>query len=64
MSEEQRPVDINEARPSSVNHLIGQPSVREQIVVALDSAQQDNRKFDSARRLRKCQNLLMKILQC
>lgn len=43
-----RPTDINEARPSSVNHLIGQPSVKEQILVALDSAQQDNRKFDHA----------------
>jgi len=45
---EERPTDINEARPSSVNHLIGQPGVREQMLVALDSAQQDNRKFDHA----------------
>lgn len=44
----ERPTDINEARPSSVNHLIGQSGVREQILVALDSAQQDNRKFDHA----------------
>ena len=44
----ERQTDINEARPSSVNHLIGQPSVKEQILVALDSAQQDNRKFDHA----------------
>lgn len=43
-----RPLDINDTRPSSVRHLIGQPSVTEQIVVALDSAQQDNRKFDHA----------------
>ena len=43
---EDRPTDINEARPQSVSHLIGQPSVKEQILVALDSAQQDNRKFD------------------
>lgn len=43
-----RPTDINEARPTSVNHLIGQPGVVDQIVVALDSAQQDNRKFDHA----------------
>ncbi|MGE3406442.1 MAG: Holliday junction DNA helicase RuvB C-terminal domain-containing protein [Pirellulales bacterium] len=43
---DERPTDINEARPSSVNHLIGQPGVKEQILVALDSAQQDNRKFD------------------
>lgn len=47
MSDE-RPTDINEARPQSVSHLIGQPGVREQILVALDSAQQDNRKFDHA----------------
>lgn len=40
--------DINDARPNSVRHLIGQPGVVEQIVVALDSAQQDNRKFDHA----------------
>src|SRR5271165_4396871 len=45
---EDRPIDINEARPSSVRHLIGQPGVVEQITVALDSAQQDNRKFDHA----------------
>src|SRR5277367_359441 len=41
-----RPLDINEARPSSIRHLIGQPSVTEQITVALDSAQQDSRNFD------------------
>ena len=45
---DQRPADINEARPSSVTHLIGQPGVKESIIVALDSAQQDNRKFDHA----------------
>lgn len=45
---EHRPTDINEARPSSVTHLIGQPGVKESIIVALDSAQQDNRKFDHA----------------
>lgn len=42
------PIDINESRPSSINHLIGQSSVKEQIIVALDSAQQDHRKFDHA----------------
>src|SRR4051812_28644305 len=42
------PLDINEARPSSIRHLIGQPSVTEQIMVALDSAQMDSRKFDHA----------------
>ena len=45
---EERPTDINDARPSSVTQLIGQPSVREQILVALDSSQQDGRKFDHA----------------
>lgn len=40
--------DINGARPSSVRHLLGQPGVVDQIIVALDSAQQDNRKFDHA----------------
>lgn len=45
---EEHPFDINEVRPSSIRHLIGQPSVAEQIMVALDSAQQDNRKFDHA----------------
>lgn len=45
---DQRPTDINEARPSSVNHLIGQPSVKDQILVALDSAQQDSKKLDHA----------------
>ena len=45
---EERPTDINEAGPNSVRHLIGQPSVKQQILVALDSAQQDNRKFDHA----------------
>lgn len=47
MSDE-KAADINDARPQSVRHLIGQPGVVEQIVVALDSAQQDNRKFDHA----------------
>jgi Holliday junction DNA helicase RuvB len=45
---DEKPFDINDARPTSVRHLIGQPGVVEQIVVALDSAQQDNRKFDHA----------------
>lgn len=45
---DERPTDINEARPSSVQHLIGQQSVKEQVLVALDSAQQDNKKFDHA----------------
>jgi len=47
MSDE-KAFDINDARPTSVRHLIGQPGVVDQITVALDSAQQDNRKFDHA----------------
>lgn len=43
-----RPADLNDARPTSVRHLIGQPGVVEQVVVALDSAHQDSRKFDHA----------------
>lgn len=43
-----RPIDINDAGPTSVKHLIGQPGVKDQIIVALDSAQQDDRKFDHA----------------
>lgn len=46
MSDEK--ADITDAKPTSVRHLIGQPGVVEQITVALDSAQQDNRKFDHA----------------
>ena len=40
--------DINDTRPSSIRHLIGQPGVVDQITVALDSAQQDNRPFESS----------------
>jgi holliday junction DNA helicase RuvB len=47
MSDE-KAFDINDAKPTSIRHLIGQPGVVEQIVVALDSAQQDNKKFDHA----------------
>jgi Holliday junction DNA helicase RuvB len=42
----ERPTDISEARPTSIRHLVGQKNVVEQVVVALDSAQQDGRKFD------------------
>ena len=42
----ERPADLNDARPACVRHLIGQPSVVEQVVVALDSAHQDGRPFD------------------
>src|SRR6185295_4841721 len=40
------PQDIGDTRPNSINHLVGQASVVEQVRVALDAAQQDCRKFD------------------
>ena len=43
-----RPTDVNEVRPTSISHLIGQKSVKDQVCVALDAAQQDARRFDHA----------------
>jgi Holliday junction DNA helicase RuvB len=40
--------EINEVAPSSLAHLIGQRSVVDQVGVALDAAQMDCNKFDSA----------------
>src|SRR5689334_2740956 len=40
--------DINDVKPTSINHIVGQRSVVEQVKVALDAAQQDGRKFDHA----------------
>jgi len=40
--------DINDIKPTSISHIIGQRSVVEQVKVALDAAQQDSRKFDHA----------------
>jgi len=40
--------DINDARPTSIRHLIGQRNVIKQVEVALDAAQQDCRKVDHA----------------
>jgi Holliday junction DNA helicase RuvB len=40
--------DVNDIRPTSINHVIGQRSVVEQVKVALDAAQQDGKKFDHA----------------
>jgi Holliday junction DNA helicase RuvB subunit len=40
--------EINDVRPSSLSHLVGQRGVVEQVKVALDAAQQDARKFDHA----------------
>ena len=40
--------DINDVAPSSLSHLIGQRGVIDQVRVALDAAQMDNKKFDHA----------------
>lgn len=40
--------DLNDRRPTSISHVIGQRAVVEQVKVALDAAQQDGRKFDHA----------------
>ena len=45
---ERVPSEINDVAPSSLNHLIGQHSVVEQVRVALDAAHQDGKKFDHA----------------
>ena len=38
--------EINDVAPSSIRHLIGQKGVIDQVSVALDAAQMDNRKFE------------------
>jgi Holliday junction DNA helicase RuvB len=50
VSVEERTVssDINDARPSSIAHVVGQRGVVEQVTVALDAAHQDGRRFDHA----------------
>ena len=40
--------EINDVAPSSLSHLIGQRGVIDQVRVALDAAQMDNKKFDHA----------------
>lgn len=40
--------DLNDRRPNSISHVIGQRAVVEQVKTALDAAQQDGRKFDHA----------------
>ena len=42
------PAEVNDVAPSSVSHVIGQPSVVEQVTVALDACQMDGKKFDSS----------------
>jgi holliday junction DNA helicase RuvB len=45
---EHETTDINDVAPSSLSHLIGQRGVIDQVRVALDAAQMDNKKFDHA----------------
>jgi Holliday junction DNA helicase RuvB len=40
--------DINEVAPTSLSHLVGQKSVIEQVKIAIDAAQMDAKKMDSA----------------
>ncbi|MCC9602869.1 AAA family ATPase [Stieleria sp. JC731] len=40
--------EVNDVAPSSLSHLIGQRSVIDQVSVALDACQIDNRRFDHA----------------
>jgi len=46
--EDQPANDISSVSPSSLNHIVGQRSVLDQITVALDAAQMDSKKFDHA----------------
>ncbi len=45
---DERRTDVNEVAPTSLNHLIGQQSVKAQVAVAIEAAFADGRKFDSA----------------
>lgn len=40
--------DISDYRPTSIKHFRGQPGVLDQVMVALDAAHQDGRRFDHA----------------
>ena len=40
--------DINDIRPTSISHVIGQEHVKNVVTVALDYAHQEGRKFDHA----------------
>jgi Holliday junction DNA helicase RuvB len=46
--EKHEATEINDVAPSSLSHLIGQRGVIDQVRVALDAAQMDNKKFDHA----------------
>ena len=44
---EDRAVEINDIKPTSLNHIVGQKSVIDQVRVGLDAAFEDGRKMDS-----------------
>lgn len=46
--DENRSHELNDVNPSSLNHIVGQKSVVEQVRVALDAAFEDGRRLDSA----------------
>ena len=41
-------IEVTDIKPTSLSHLIGQRQVIDQVTVALDAAQQDNKRFDHA----------------
>lgn len=48
MNHERQPTEVGDVQPSSVAHIIGQRSVVEQVMVSIDAAFQDSRRFDHA----------------
>ena len=42
------PREVNDVKPTSLNHIVGQRSVVDQVSVALDAAQMDARPFEHA----------------
>ena len=46
--DDDRGVEINDVAPTSLNHIVGQRSVIEQVRVALDASFEDGRRMDSA----------------
>jgi predicted ATPase len=41
-------IEVTDIKPTSLSHLIGQRQVIDQVTVALDASQQDNKRFDHA----------------
>ena len=47
-NEEREAIEVNDVRPSSLRHIVGQRQVIEVVTTELDAAQIDNRRFDHA----------------